>query len=84
MDLPGDCRRQLQASFGLLRGQGLAYSCIVLRAFQNAKKSAAEEFQRIAFNPSEIMKMLKVEIERGESTVDHRIDYHAAERRFAS
>ena len=34
-------------------------------AFQNAKKSAAEEFQRIGFNPSEIMKMLKVEIERG-------------------
>jgi heme-degrading monooxygenase HmoA len=53
-------------------------------AFQNAKKSAAEEFQRIGFNPLEIMKMLKVEIERGESTVDHRIDYHAAERRFAS
>lgn len=25
-------------------------------AFQNAKKSAAEEFQRIGFNPPEIMK----------------------------
>jgi len=34
-------------------------------AFQNAKKSAAEEFQRIGFNPPEIMKKLKVEIERG-------------------
>jgi heme-degrading monooxygenase HmoA len=34
-------------------------------AYQNAKKSAAEEFQRIGFNPPEIMKKLKVEIERG-------------------
>ena len=34
-------------------------------AFQNAKKQAAEEFQRIGFNPPEIMKRLKVEIERG-------------------
>jgi heme-degrading monooxygenase HmoA len=34
-------------------------------AFQNAKKSAAQEFQRIGFNPPEIMKKLKVEIERG-------------------
>jgi heme-degrading monooxygenase HmoA len=34
-------------------------------AFQNAKKSAAEEFRRIGFNPPEIMKKLKVEIERG-------------------
>jgi hypothetical protein len=34
-------------------------------AFQNAKKSAAEEFQRIGFNPPEIMRKLKVEIERG-------------------
>jgi heme-degrading monooxygenase HmoA len=34
-------------------------------AFQNAKKSAAEEFKRIGFNPPEIMKKLKVEIERG-------------------
>ena len=34
-------------------------------AFQNAKKSAAEEFERIGFNPPEIMKKLKVEIERG-------------------
>lgn len=33
--------------------------------FQNAKRSAAEEFQRIGFNPPEIMKKLKVEIERG-------------------
>jgi heme-degrading monooxygenase HmoA len=34
-------------------------------AYQNAKKCAAEEFQRIGFNPPEIMKKLKVEIERG-------------------
>jgi heme-degrading monooxygenase HmoA len=34
-------------------------------AFQNARKSAAEGFQRIGFNPPEIMRKLKVEIERG-------------------
>ena len=34
-------------------------------AFQNAREKAAEEFQRIGFNPPEIMKKLKVEIERG-------------------
>ena len=34
-------------------------------AFQNAKKSAAEEFERIGFNPPEIMRKLRVEIERG-------------------
>jgi hypothetical protein len=34
-------------------------------AFRNAKKRAAEEFQRIGFDPPEIMKKLKVEIERG-------------------
>jgi heme-degrading monooxygenase HmoA len=34
-------------------------------AFQNAKKKAAEEFRRIGFNPREIMRKLKVEIERG-------------------
>jgi heme-degrading monooxygenase HmoA len=33
-------------------------------AFQNAKKSAAEEFKKIGFNPQEIMKDLRVEIER--------------------
>lgn len=33
-------------------------------AFQNAKTKAAEEFQRIGFNPQEIMKNLKIEIER--------------------
>jgi heme-degrading monooxygenase HmoA len=33
-------------------------------AFQNAKKSAAEGFKKIGFNPQEIMKNLKVEIER--------------------
>jgi heme-degrading monooxygenase HmoA len=35
-------------------------------AFQNAKKSAAEEFKKIGFNPPEIMKNLNVEIERAE------------------
>lgn len=34
-------------------------------AFQNAKKKAAEEFQRIGFNPPEIMKSLRIEFERG-------------------
>ena len=34
-------------------------------AFQNARKRAAEEFQRIGFNPPEIMKKLKVDNERG-------------------
>jgi hypothetical protein len=34
------------------------------KVFQNAKKSAAEEFKRIGFNPAAIMKNLKVEIER--------------------
>lgn len=34
-------------------------------AFQNAKKSAAEGFKKIGFNPQEIMKDLKVEIDRG-------------------
>jgi heme-degrading monooxygenase HmoA len=34
-------------------------------AFQNARRRAAEEFQRIGFNPPEIMKRLKIEIERG-------------------
>ena len=34
-------------------------------AFQNAKKSAAEGFKKIGFNPPEIMKNLKVEMERG-------------------
>jgi heme-degrading monooxygenase HmoA len=34
-------------------------------AFQNAKKSAAEGFKKIGFNPAEIMEKLKVEIERG-------------------
>jgi heme-degrading monooxygenase HmoA len=33
-------------------------------AFENAKKSAAEGFKKIGFNPPEIMKNLKVEIER--------------------
>ena len=34
-------------------------------AFWNAKKRSTEEFQSIAFDPPEIMKKLKVEIERG-------------------
>jgi heme-degrading monooxygenase HmoA len=33
-------------------------------AFENAKKSAAEEFQRVGFNPQEIMSKLNVTIER--------------------
>jgi heme-degrading monooxygenase HmoA len=33
-------------------------------AFQAAKKAATLEFQRIGFNPQEIMKTLKVEIKR--------------------
>ena len=33
-------------------------------AYQNAKKTAAEGFKKIGFNPQEIMKSLKVEIER--------------------
>jgi heme-degrading monooxygenase HmoA len=33
-------------------------------AFQNAKKSAAEEFKKVGFNPAEILKNLKVEVER--------------------
>jgi heme-degrading monooxygenase HmoA len=33
-------------------------------AFETAKKSAAEEFRRIAFNPPEIMKNLRIEMER--------------------
>jgi heme-degrading monooxygenase HmoA len=33
-------------------------------AFQATKKAAASEFQRIGFNPQEIMKTLRVEIER--------------------
>ena len=33
-------------------------------AFQNAKKAAAEGFKKVGFNPRELMKNLKVEIER--------------------
>jgi len=33
-------------------------------AFQNAKKAAATEFQKRGFNPPEIMKRLRVEMER--------------------
>lgn len=33
-------------------------------AFENAKKSAAEEFQRIGLNPQEIMGKLNVNIQR--------------------
>ncbi len=41
-------------------------------AFQNARKSAAEGFKKIGFNPPEIMKTLNVEIERA---VYHRSPY---------
>ena len=34
------------------------------KAFQNARKSAADEFKRIGFNPPEIMKNLNVAFER--------------------
>jgi heme-degrading monooxygenase HmoA len=34
-------------------------------AFQNARKNTAVAFRKIGFNPAEIMKNLKVEIERG-------------------
>ena len=34
-------------------------------AFQNARRSAAEGFKKIGFNPQEIMKELKVEMMRG-------------------
>ena len=33
-------------------------------AFLNARKTAAEEFKKIGFNPQEIMKNLNVEMER--------------------
>jgi len=33
-------------------------------AYQNAKKTAAEEFKKIGFHPPEIMKALKVEMDR--------------------
>jgi heme-degrading monooxygenase HmoA len=33
-------------------------------AFENAKKAAAEEFQKVGFNPQEIMKNLNVKFER--------------------
>lgn len=32
--------------------------------FQNARASAAEEFRKVGFDPAEIMKNLKVEMER--------------------
>ncbi|HEX3121653.1 MAG TPA: antibiotic biosynthesis monooxygenase [Candidatus Acidoferrum sp.] len=33
-------------------------------AYENAKKATAEEFQKTGFNPQEMMKQLKVEVER--------------------
>ena len=33
-------------------------------AFDNAKKGTAEEFQKIGFNPQEMMMRLKIEVER--------------------
>lgn len=34
-------------------------------AFENAKKTAMVEFQKLGFNPQEIMARLKIEMERG-------------------
>jgi hypothetical protein len=34
------------------------------RPFANAKKAAAAAFQKLGFNPQELMKKLKIEIER--------------------
>jgi heme-degrading monooxygenase HmoA len=34
-------------------------------AFENAKKMALAEFQKVGFNPQEIMSRLKIEMERG-------------------
>ena len=34
-------------------------------AFENAKKTAMAEFQKIGFNPQDIMARLKVQMERG-------------------
>jgi len=33
-------------------------------AYENARKLAAEEFQRTGFNPQETMKQLRIEVER--------------------
>ena len=33
-------------------------------AYENARKSTTEEFQKVGFNPQETMKKLKVEVER--------------------
>jgi len=33
-------------------------------AFENARKAASEEFQKVGFNPQEIMKRLRVEFKR--------------------
>lgn len=41
-------------------------------AFQSAKRSAAEGFKKIGFNPAEIMEALKVQIERA---IYHRSPY---------
>lgn len=32
--------------------------------YENAKKAAAEQFQKTGFNPQEVMKQLKIEVER--------------------
>lgn len=34
-------------------------------AFENAKRTATAEFQKIGFNPQEIMSRLKIKMERG-------------------
>ena len=33
-------------------------------AYQNAKKATAEEFQRTGFHPQDVMKRLRIEVER--------------------
>ncbi len=41
-------------------------------AYENARKATAEEFQRSGFNPQDMMKQLKIEVERA---VYHRSPY---------
>ena len=41
-------------------------------AYENARKLAAEMFQRTGFNPQEMMKQLKIEVERA---ICHRSPY---------
>jgi heme-degrading monooxygenase HmoA len=41
-------------------------------AYENARKATAEEFRKTGFNPQELMKRLKIEVERA---VYHRSPY---------